>query len=88
MVAINWLNQSKDDSYLLVPLYSFILSLVEAQCTALENPNNGVVTTTGQRPGDLASYSCNEGYIIQGDDTRVCQNSGEWSGDAPTCTGK
>ena len=55
------------------------------RCPNLPNPSNGRVNQRGNKPGDRASYTCNSGYELQGDSTRICQNSGQWSGDAPTC---
>ena len=31
------------------------------------------------------TYNCVNGYIINGESTRVCQASSTWSGSAPTC---
>ena len=61
---------------------------MEVQCPVLENPENGDVTSTGQTPGDTASYVCSQGYILDGVSTRTCQESGIWTGDAPTCNRK
>ena len=36
--------------------------------------------------GIMATYSCNTGYRLQGEGTRVCQQNGTWSGTAPRCT--
>ena len=35
----------------------------------------------------LAEYECSAGYIMAGNDFKVCQSSGEWSGGTPTCNG-
>ena len=32
-----------------------------------------------------ATYTCESGYQLTGDQTRTCQNSGLWSGQAPRC---
>ena len=66
-------------------------------CPALMNPNNGVITFTPGADnsniglGSVVSYSCNLGYVLVGQTTRVCQSSGTtgvWSGSQPTCEGK
>ncbi len=36
--------------------------------------------------GSTVHYSCFEGYIFEGDETRVCLSDGEWSESQPTCT--
>ena len=55
-------------------------------CGTLSNPLNGQVNhTAGTTFGETATYSCNTGYNLVGDNTRTCQATGAWSGSAPTC---
>ena len=61
-----------------------ICSIVK--CGGLSNPSNGQVSITNDTPGGTATYTCNSGYTLVGLETRTCQNNGEWSGSAPTCT--
>ena len=57
-------------------------------CGALNNPANGQVThPAGMTFGRTATYSCNTGYNLVGDNIRMCQATGVWSGNAPTCHG-
>ena len=58
------------------------------RCPILSNPSNGRVTQQGSRPGARATYVCNTGYELVGLFSRICQNNGQWSGDAPTCESK
>ncbi|XP_076821299.1 CUB and sushi domain-containing protein 3-like [Clavelina lepadiformis] len=37
------------------------------------------------RPGDSITYECNDDYILIGNSTLNCQDTTEWSSDAPTC---
>ena len=62
----------------------FLLSTV-VDCNALSDPANGQVSTTGTTFGETATYSCNTGYNLVGDNTRTCQATGNWSGSEPTC---
>ena len=55
-------------------------------CGALDNPENEVVLSTDTTYNSVATYSCNAGYTLTGDDMRTCQSSGVWSGSKPTCT--
>ncbi|XP_035662466.1 P-selectin-like [Branchiostoma floridae] len=55
------------------------------QCPTLSNPTNGAVSCSSRNYGDVASYSCNTGYNLNGYSTRTCQSSGSWSYSAPTC---
>ena len=58
-------------------------------CPDLGELDNGVITLTevAFEAGLLATYVCDEGYTISSSTaaTRVCQLSGEWTGEAPTC---
>ena len=66
-------------------IYEFTLAV---QCPALSDPENGAVSITGTGVGDIATYTCNDGFELSGSDTRTCESDGEWSGSAPTCEGK
>ena len=39
----------------------------------------------GVSPGSIAEYSCGITFHLIGDETRVCDITGEWTGEAPTC---
>ena len=62
--------------------------LFSVDCGSLDNPGNGVVSFTDTTYNSVATYSCNTGYTLTGDDMRTCQSSGVWSDSEPTCTGK
>ena len=51
-------------------------------------PANGTVVVIGNTRGDMATYSCNAGFELVGNSTRVCGDDGEWSGEAPMCIRK
>ena len=36
--------------------------------------------------GFTASYTCDFGYTLEGEDSRICQIDGNWSGSQPDCT--
>ena len=58
-------------------------------CAEGETPlfiSGGTVCYTGTTPGSTAVYHCGEGHeLVDGQKTRECQTSGEWSGIAPAC---
>ena len=50
---------------------------------------NGMVTTTnGNFVDSVATFTCDFGYILDGDDQRICQPNGTWSSMPPQCTRK
>ena len=46
-----------------------------------------VVSVTGQMSGDTATYSCDSGYELDGNTTRICQADGSWTESASICVG-
>ena len=61
------------------------LCLNISECPALEPPQDGSVSITlGANAVEVATYSCNKGFMIRGLETRTC-NSGTWTGLAPLC---
>ena len=57
------------------------------ECGVLPSPTNGQVShPNGRTIGQTATYTCNTGYNLEGDSTRMCQATGMWSRSEPTCT--
>lgn len=54
-------------------------------CGVLNAPVNGQISLTGTTVGNQALYKCDRGFVLIGNDLRICQNNGEWSGVAPVC---
>ena len=46
-----------------------------------------VSVTADSMFNSVATYSCNTGYALIGDEMRTCQSSGVWFGSEPTCQG-
>ena len=68
-------------------LYAFISTVVD--CRTLNTTMNGQVShLNGTTFGQTATYSCNTGYNLVGDSTRMCQADGMWSGSEPICISK
>ena len=72
-------------------------------CEPLPGIANGMIaySTAGSPnypPGTVATYSCNDGFVLDliggGSETRTCEDDGdgdalgEFSGTAPSCVGK
>ena len=70
----------------------------DIQCPALPNFTNGVITYSMVGPDEfpdstMATYSCNDGYFLQGEGGRTCYIPvgalvGEFDGEEPLCIGK
>ena len=56
-------------------------------CDDLSDPRNGNVDLTGVTVGSRATYSCDRGFELKGDQSRTCQSNGRWSGNNPFCKG-
>ena len=66
-----------------------ILFLKAVECGTLTDPANGQVSyTAGTTFEQTATYSCDTGYNLVGDNNRTCQATGRWSVNTPTCQGK
>ena len=67
-------------------LIHFIRTVVS--CGRLSGPTNGDVSFTSTSVNSKATYSCNNGFLLVGQTTRICQSNGEWSRIAPVCKSK
>jgi len=67
--------------------FTYCISFVAIPCGNLSSPVNGLVTVDGSTFGSQANYSCSEGYLLNGNSSRMCQADGQWSGSEPTCEG-
>lgn len=57
----------------------------EMTCPVLEPPINGHIHATTNTVGSSLSFSCQEGYVMEGNEEIVCLNDGQWSGEAGKC---
>lgn len=66
---------------------NFLLHTV-VDCGLLASPTNGMVDiSAGTLLGQMATYSCDSGYMLNGVSSRECTRFGEWSNQPPTCQG-
>ncbi|KAK3516176.1 hypothetical protein QTP70_005677 [Hemibagrus guttatus] len=58
------------------------------QCPVLQTPQNGSVSCTDQTlsKGSVCSFSCSEGFNLEGASSTECTETGEWSTNIPSCT--
>ena len=69
-------------------MYMFMHMVVDIECDTLSDPENGAVSfSIGVGGFAIATYTCNEGYLLIGSPIRSCL-FGEWTGSPPTCEGK
>ncbi|CAI8054234.1 CUB and sushi domain-containing protein 1, partial [Geodia barretti] len=54
-------------------------------CHDASNPANGVVSQSGNSVGDMATYTCNDGYELVRSPVLTCQNDGTWDNSPPVC---
>ena len=56
------------------------------ECPELTDPSNGSVRISIDDNGNrVATYSCDEGFVLNGDSTRQCMDNQQWTGNDPTC---
>ena len=68
---------------------SVLNSYVGIDCGPLPHIANGQVSTAPDtRLGSTATYTCNSGYNLVGNETRTCNAHEEWSGEEPVCERK
>ncbi|XP_013781236.1 uncharacterized protein LOC106465521 [Limulus polyphemus] len=68
-------------------VYTINKTCVPKMCPTLTNPDNGLLLTTKSvfHFGDIVSFHCNFGYVLEGSSTLLCTSSGAWNGTAPLC---
>ena len=68
-----------------------MLYIIIALCASPPAPANGQVTLTGNSVGDTATYTCNTGYELSGQNASTCMlapdnnNTASFEPPAPTC---
>ncbi len=56
-------------------------------CSVLSNPVNGIVFVDGMNmKGSIATYVCDSGYMLVGNQQRTCHGTmSNWNGTEPIC---
>ncbi|KAK3796935.1 hypothetical protein RRG08_032239 [Elysia crispata] len=54
-------------------------------CPPLPSPANGKVITPSNEYGSVASYTCNVGYLLEGQKSLSCLSTGSWNATQPLC---
>ncbi|XP_022089099.1 E-selectin-like isoform X1 [Acanthaster planci] len=58
---------------------------VPVTCDSIMEPTNGKKNVSHSHVGGVASFTCNEGYTLHGQDKLVCHENGTWTGEVPNC---
>ena len=56
-------------------------------CDDPGTPTNGQRTVSRSSEAYYVTYTCDEGYILQGTHIRHCLSNGQWTGSRPRCHG-
>lgn len=64
--------------------FAFLCSVVD--CGNPGSPRNGQVEVAGTSFQSVATSSCDEGFELVGEVSRVCGSNGEWSESVPNCS--
>ena len=70
---------------------SVILALLGIiDCGPPDEPQNGSISFRGTKEGATATYSCKPGFVLEpeGENIRVCNHSGNWTGSVLECKSK
>ena len=72
------------------PIFKYLsLFPTGVDCGPLDDiPNGRVIIRPNTRFQSTASYSCNQGFQLVGQQQRQCQADGNWSGREPVCVRK
>ncbi|CDQ91696.1 unnamed protein product, partial [Oncorhynchus mykiss] len=58
---------------------------VPVRCSKPEGIEKGYVSGTNYSFGAMVAYSCDKGFLIQGEKRRTCEANGKWGGVLPVC---
>ena len=61
---------------------------VAIECEDLDDPRYGNVILTGTKVSSTATYVCDDGFLLIGNQLRKCLSNGLWSGEEPICKGR
>ncbi len=74
--------------YVILHSFHHVIYFAVARCEDLIVENGMVVVEDPIQDGSEATYSCDQGFDLEGESRRRCQSDGAWSGEAPSCRGK
>ncbi|XP_078681734.1 uncharacterized protein LOC144916481 [Branchiostoma floridae x Branchiostoma belcheri] len=67
-------------------VYTVCAGSAATQCPTLTAPDNGTLSPGGANSyNDVVTFTCNQGYELEGNSSVRCQADRTWSGPVPTC---
>lgn len=69
-------------------MLGFLFLDTAIDCGFLDPPANGDVDLLDTTLGSVANYSCDRLFRLNGPETQICMENGEWSLNAPVCERK
>ncbi|KAB7498637.1 Fibropellin-1 [Armadillidium nasatum] len=68
--------------------YRLNKTCVPRMCPTLTSPDHGTLMDSRKmfHYGDVVSFHCDFGYVMQGPEILACMNTGEWNGTVPVCS--
>ena len=66
-------------------ILSFYNHALGINCGQPDEPKNGTVLLSNIGEGVIATYSCKPCFVLEGENTRVCNRSENWTGSVPEC---
>ena len=85
MVNVIFTNEYRNFSNVCVLVPLFLAIVVD--CMELSPFENGNIILSNTTYLSMAMYECNKDFLLLGEASRVCTDSGMWSGEEPTCQG-
>ena len=60
-------------------------------CPSLNDPSNGMISCSlggdgVPDPGDICTYTCNNGYMLTNGNARTCHSDGSWNNSGLMCS--
>ena len=67
--------------------YRINKTCVRKMCPALDPPEHGQFLTDMEtyRFGDIVSFMCDFGYVMEGSSSLICTSAAQWNGTVPSC---
>ena len=69
----------------IIAIASSTVLFCAGHCPNVSEPVNGEMLLPGLLVDDIATFTCNTGYELVGEQTITCQTNGTWSNSPPVC---